>query len=134
MGAQQKPLELILARNLLASLSTPAFLVDEAGMLVFYNDAAGSVLGKRFEETGAMTAAEWTAEFGPFDAAGAPIPIEDNPVTRALRAGRPAYSRQKIQSVDGVEHDIEVTAFPIEATGGVRGAIVVFWPFGEDGA
>ena len=31
--AGQKPIELILARNLLSSLSTPAFLVDNAGEL-----------------------------------------------------------------------------------------------------
>ncbi len=40
-----RPLELILARNLLASLSTPAFLVDEDGVVVFYNDAAAALLG-----------------------------------------------------------------------------------------
>ena len=35
----QKPLELILARNLLSSISTPAFLVGEDGALLFYNEA-----------------------------------------------------------------------------------------------
>ena len=40
----QKPLELILARNFLTSLSTPAFLVDESGALIFYNEAAGALL------------------------------------------------------------------------------------------
>ena len=38
----QRPLELILARNLLASLSTPALLTDAEGTVVFYNEAAGS--------------------------------------------------------------------------------------------
>src|SRR5919108_109224 len=52
LPVSQRPLELILARNLLSSLSTPAFLVDEAGVLVFYNDAAGVLLGRRFEEAG----------------------------------------------------------------------------------
>ena len=37
MEAGQKPIELILARNLISSLSTPAFLVDEGGVLIFYN-------------------------------------------------------------------------------------------------
>ena len=50
MGAMaaraQKPLELILARNLLTSISTPAFLLDEHGALVFYNEAAGALLGR----------------------------------------------------------------------------------------
>ena len=51
----QKPLELILARNLLSSISTPAFLVGEDGELLFFNDAAAAMLGRRFEETGAMS-------------------------------------------------------------------------------
>ncbi len=41
----QKPLELILARNLLSSISTPAFLVGEDGALLFYNEGAGALLG-----------------------------------------------------------------------------------------
>ena len=41
----QKPLELILARNLLSSISTPAFLVSDHGTLMFYNEAAGALLG-----------------------------------------------------------------------------------------
>ena len=63
----QKPLELILARNLMSALSTPAFLVDEGGVLVFYNEAAGALLGKRFEELGTVGAEEWGSLFGPFD-------------------------------------------------------------------
>ena len=55
----QRPLELILARNLMSALSTPAFLVDEGGVLVFYNEAAGALLGKRFEELGTVGAEEW---------------------------------------------------------------------------
>ncbi len=55
----QKPLELILARNFLTSLSTPAFLVDESGALIFYNEAAGALLGISFEESGRMEAKDW---------------------------------------------------------------------------
>ena len=36
----------------MSALSTPAFLVDEGGVLVFYNEAAGTLLGKGFEEVG----------------------------------------------------------------------------------
>ncbi len=57
----QRPLELILARNLMSALSTPAFLVDEGGLLVFYNEAAGMMLGKRFEELGTVGPEEWGA-------------------------------------------------------------------------
>ena len=69
MAEAQKPLELILARNLLSSISTPAFLVDERGTLVFFNEAAGALVGRRFEETGALEPREWGEAFDPFDAA-----------------------------------------------------------------
>ena len=68
----QQPLELILARNLLSSISTPAFLVDAGGVLVFFNDAAGGLLGKRFEEAGKLGPEEWGTAFGPYDERGDP--------------------------------------------------------------
>src|SRR5690349_22774915 len=76
----QRPLELILARNLMSALSTPAFLVDEGGLLVFYNEAAGILLGKRFKELGTVGPEEWGSMFGPFDADGAPIPYDELPL------------------------------------------------------
>jgi PAS domain-containing protein len=128
----QKPLELILARNFISSLSTPAFLVDEEGILVFYNDAAGVLLGKRFEEAGRMTPEEWGTVFGPLDADGRPMTIEELPLTRALRGGRPAHSRFQIRALDGALRRIEVSAIPILTSGGSRGAMAVFWPMADE--
>ena len=124
----QRPLELILARNLMSALSTPAFLVDEGGLLVFYNEAAGMLLGKRFEELGTVGPQEWGSLFGPFDESGAPIPYDDLPIVRAVRAGRPAHAEMTVRSTDGTEHEVEVSAFPILTAHGSQGAIAVFWP------
>lgn len=124
----QKPLELILARNLLSSLSTPAFLAGEDASLLFYNEAAGILVGRRFEETGAMTHAEWTRSFGPFDEDGHPVNIEATPLTRALRDGRPYHSRLRIRVATGSEQEIEASAIPIVGSAGSSGAIVIFWP------
>ena len=126
-----RPLQLILARNLLSSLSTAAFLVDVGGNLLFFNDAAGAMLGRRYEETGKMLAGEWTTIFGPFDDDGAPIPFNDIPLTAALRGNRPAHAGFRIRSVNGVEHEIEASALPIIGDGGFHGAMVVFWPIGD---
>ncbi len=123
----QKPLELILARNLLTSLSTPAFLVDERGALIFYNEAAGALLGISFEESGRMPAEEWSHAVGPFDEDGAPIPVEEIPTTKALRRGRPAHGRFTVRSMTGDEYEIESTALPIVAEGGQEGAMIFFW-------
>ena len=125
---QQKPLELILARNFLTSLTTPSFLVGEDGELLFYNEAAGALLGMSFEEAGRMPASEWGESFGPFDQNGEPIPYDKLPVTEALRDGRPAHSDFRIRSMRGTDHQIEVSALPIVAEGGQEGAMVFFWP------
>jgi PAS domain-containing protein len=128
----QKPLELILARNLISALSTPAFLVDEAGLLVFYNEAAGMLLGKRFDEVGHVGPPEWGDLFGPYDAAGETIPYDELPVVRALRTGRPTHASIGVRTFDGKVRAVESTAFPLITGEGSQGAIAIFWPLGED--
>lgn len=124
----QRPLELILARNLMSALSTPAFLVDEGGVLAFYNEAAGMLLGKRFEELGTVGPEEWGSLFGPFDESGATIPYDQLPLVKAVRNGRPAHADFTIRSTDGAEHSVEVSAFPILTAHGSQGGIAIFWP------
>jgi len=120
-----------MARNLLSSLSTPAFLVDEGGVLVFYNEAAGVLLGKRFEEAGRMRPEEWGTQFGPVRPGGEAIEIEQLPLTLALRRGRPAHARFQIRSLDGTDREIEVSAVPIVTTEGTSGAMAIFWQVEE---
>ena len=131
MEAGQKPIELILARNLISSLSTPAFLVDEGGVLIFYNEAAGTLLGKRFEEIGKVGPEQWGTMFGPVDAGGKPIPYDELPLVLTIREGRPAHSELRIRSADGSEHEIEVSALPIVTPHGSRGGIAFFWRSAE---
>jgi PAS domain-containing protein len=130
----QKPLELILARNLLTSISTPAFLVDEHAALVFYNEAAGALLGRSFEDAGRMSPEEWTSTYGPFDADGKPVELDELPTTRAVRDGRPAHAVFTIRSANGGSREIESSAFPIVASEeGSSGAMIFFWPQGKHG-
>src|SRR5690242_20635971 len=109
MELSSRPIELILARNLLSSLSTPAFLASAPGEIVFYNEAAGAILGQRFEETGKISAQEWTSTFGPFAEDGRPIPLEQQPLTIALRANRAGHAVYRIRSLSGAEREIEAS-------------------------
>lgn len=127
----QRPLELILARNLLSSLSTPAFLANRANDIIFYNEAAGALLGRRFEESGTMSADAWLNDFGPLDERGEPIPVEEQPVTIALRANRAAHARHRIRSLGGAVRTVEVSGMPIIGATGFHGAMVFFWVSGE---
>jgi PAS domain-containing protein len=128
----QRPIELILARNFLSSVSTPAFLVDAAGEIVFYNEGAGHLLGQRFEEAGRMPAEQWTARFGPLGDDGQPIPFDRLPLTVALRKNSPSHAFMTIRTRDGAPRRIEASAMPILGTGGFQGALVIFWPASED--
>ena len=130
-AGEQQPLELILARNLLSSISTPGFLVDKDGMLVFFNEAAGALLGRHFEETGKMGPDEWSRASW---LAGIAFFIRELPLTIALREGCPVHDTLTLQSVQGDRREVEVSALPlVAASGGFRGALAIFWPVGQRG-
>jgi PAS domain-containing protein len=134
MESPQKPLELILARNLLTSISTPSFLVDGEGTLVFYNEAAAALLGRTFEEAGQMTAEEWTAVYGPMGADGRPLEFDTLTLTEAIREGRPAHGQFTIRTSREQDQPIEAAAFPIVASEhGSSGAMIMFWPLTGNG-
>jgi PAS domain-containing protein len=122
-----QPVELILARNLVSSITLAAFLVDPEGKLVFFNDAAGELVGRRFEEVGRLRQEDWASEFGPFDEFGKVLPTEDLPLTTALREGLPAHDRFRMSVRDQELVEVDVSALPLSTAEGFRGAIVVFW-------
>jgi PAS domain-containing protein len=127
VAAQQHPVEIIMARGLMSNLTTPAFLVDEAGTLVFYNEGAGELLGVTFEEAGPMPAEEWGSRFEPTRPDGSALALEELPLGIALSEGRPAHAPMRITSAQGGSRTIEVTAFPVVGRGGQSGAIAIFW-------
>jgi PAS domain-containing protein len=125
---EQKPIEVILTRQLASSLAMPVFIVDEAGALVFYNEPAERILGMRFEETGEMPPGEWATRWDPIDAKGKPIAPERLPLMIAVEQQRPAHGEMWLRALDGARHHIEATAFPLIRAGGlVVGAVVIFW-------
>lgn len=126
----EQALELILARNLISIITLAAVLVDAEGHVVFYNDAAATVIGARFEETGTLAREQWNPEFGPFDEHGRPLDSERLPVAVALREGRPAYGRYRIRGERGLI-EVDAGALPLIGPAGYHGAIVVFWPLEE---
>jgi PAS domain-containing protein len=125
---RQKHLVLILAREFAASLSTPTLITDAHGQLVFYNEAAEAVVGRRFAEEGEMPLDDWLAAFEPRTLASEPLSPERRPARIALEERRASHLRYLVTSADGVEREIEVTAFPLFAhTDEFVGIVVIFW-------
>jgi len=127
------PIELILARNLVSNIRLAALLLDADGVIVYYNDAAGELIGRRFEEIGPLSRDQWNSEYGPFDEFGAVIPTDGMPVTVALREGLPATDRVSVRFKPEELIDIEVSALPLTTVQGFQGAVVVFWRTDDDG-
>lgn len=129
MAAAQRPIELIQARSLIASLTTAAFLVDDSGNLLFYNEPAEGLLGLRFEDAGEMAPEDWGTRFRPREPGGQELAVEELPLTIALREGLPGHARMEITGADGEEHQIAVSAIPIRGQSGFQyGAFAIFWP------
>jgi PAS domain-containing protein len=127
VSADPHPVELIMARGFMSNLSTPAFLVDRLGVLVFYNEAAEEILGISFAEAGPVPADEWNRRFEPTGPDGEPIPVEELPLGIALLKGWPAHAPIRITSATGVSERIQVTAFPVIGRRGPSGALAIFW-------
>jgi PAS domain-containing protein len=128
VGGRHKHLVLILARELLSNLATPALLADDQGRLLFYNEAAEEIVGRPFAETGEMPVDEWTAGFAPRTHDSEPLPAERRPVRIALDERRPSHERFLITSWDGTHRHVAVTAFPLFAQADeFVGVVGIFW-------
>lgn len=128
MKPMQHEIEAILTRQLASYLSTPVFLVDAEGTMLFYNEPAEVILGHRFEDTGEMAAPEWTTVFTPVDEEGRMIPPDELPLIIALREGRPAHRVFWIRGLDGQRRHLAVTALPLTGQAQRRtGAVAIFW-------
>jgi len=128
MPAAGPSLPLILARELAANLATPMFLIDAQGTLVFYNDAAERVIGTPFGELGEIDALEWGAMLRLCEPDGTPMRRRDSPAGIAYFQRRPAHRVLQATGLDGVQHAVEVTAYPLfGASDELHGVVTVFW-------
>jgi PAS domain-containing protein len=125
---RQKHLTLILAREFVSNLATPTLIADARGYLVYYNEAAEGVVGRRFAEVGEMPLDDWASAFDARTLALEPVRPEQRPARIALDERRASHLRYRVTGVDAVEREIEVTAFPLFAHDEeFVGIVVIFW-------
>jgi PAS domain-containing protein len=124
----QKSLPLILAREFASNLATPMVLMDERGSLVFFNEPAEQIIGQTHAEVGELGPDEWGRLFKVERIDGTPIPVEKTPAGVTLAERRPAHDTLAFTTIDGIRHEIAVTAFPLLGREEeVVGVVSVFW-------
>lgn len=126
-------IELILNRQLADCLPIPVFLTDTKGNLLFYNEPAEELLGKRYEDTGEMSVEEWSNIFKTKDLDGNPIPPEDLPLVKTLSNCSPYHTTFFIENLQGRAEKISLTSYPILGRAGkFLGAVAIFWRPSEE--
>jgi PAS domain-containing protein len=124
----QQPVELILLKQVASHLALPIFLVDPNGDLLFYNEPAEVILGRRYDETGTLSLSVWSVLFTPQNEAGDNLPPERVPLVVALSERRPVHDRLVIVGLDGTRRHLSVTAVPLVGLGDrFLGAVALFW-------
>lgn len=127
-GGGPKSLPLILSRELAANLSTPMFLIDVDGVLIYCNEAAELMLGKSFGEMGPMTANEFGTMLELSRLDGEPLRRRDTPTGRAFLQRVPAHQTFLATTLDGTRREVEVTAYPLFGRDQeMHGVLTVFW-------
>jgi PAS domain-containing protein len=127
-GAGPRSLPLILARELAANLATPMFLIDAAGLLVYFNEAAELMLGRSFAEMGQVTANEFGSMLALAEVDGTPLRRRDTPAGVAFIQRAPAHRTLYATTLDGARRKVEVTAYPLFGKAeDMHGVLSVFW-------
>jgi PAS domain-containing protein len=126
-------IEIILNRQIADCMAIPAFITDTEGNLLFYNEPAEEILGKRYEDTGEMAVGEWSTIFNSKDDLGNALPPEELPLVKTLKNGLPYHKTFWIESLQGKTERISVTSYPIIGRSGkFLGAVAIFWRPSEE--
>jgi hypothetical protein len=124
----QREVGLILIRQLASGMAVPMLIADETGDLLFFNEPAEMLLGQRFDEIGEMPLDQRRRIFSFRDEQGTPLPDDQPPLVVALRERRPVHRRVWARGFDGLDRELEVTAFPLLGGGGhLIGGVAMFW-------
>jgi PAS domain-containing protein len=125
---KSRSLVLILAKDLASRLATPTLVIDASGVLIYFNEAAESVLGTTYADSGLHDYEDLAKTFKPQDDHGNPIPLEELPLTVAVVQRKPAHGTLSIQAGDGVQRNLAATSLPLFAhQDELVGALALFW-------
>src|SRR6185295_20331703 len=99
--SKQQAIEIILLRQWASHMAMPVWIAGERGELLYYNEPAEELLGRRFDEAGEMRLKDLPSIFSTSWPDGSPLSTEDLPLAKALNERQPAHLRVRITALDG---------------------------------
>ncbi|MBV9280988.1 MAG: PAS domain-containing protein [Chloroflexi bacterium] len=120
-------IEVILARQLAGYLALPIVIMDTSHAVVYYNEPAERMLGRRFDEGGPVPWSDWSQAFTFTDDAGQPVSPGEMPLGIAVRHRQLAHRTFWMRGLDGVPRHMDETAIPLVGNAGrFLGAVAIF--------
>src|ERR1700751_3164579 len=113
MERKQPDLVLIVARSFATKLATPTLITDARGDLVFFNEAAGELIGRAYLDMGQFPFPRGQEFLEPRTLDEERLKVEETPSGIAVLEQRPVHDAFAFRGLDGREHKITVTAFPL---------------------
>ncbi|GAC1345781.1 MAG: hypothetical protein NVSMB23_22400 [Myxococcales bacterium] len=112
-----------LLRLIVAQSGDGVIVCDEHGKLRLFNPEAERQHGTGLHE---VASPEWAATYGLFREDGAPLPLEETPLYRAVKGERVEGARWRVRRPDGTLRTLSGTAVPLrKETGALAGAVLV---------
>lgn len=125
---QNRPLPLILARELASNVATPFLVLDKDGTIVFFNERAEQIIGSTAAELGDLTEEQWRALLSVERLDGTPVASDQTPSAIARRECRPYLDTLVYTRQDGHRMKLVVMAVPLLAhANDLAGVFLVFW-------
>jgi PAS domain S-box-containing protein len=125
---QNRPLPLILARELASNVATPFLVLDRDGTLIFFNERAEQIIGMTPAELGEVAEEEWRGLMTVERLDGTPVPNDQTPSAIARREVRPHLDTLFYTRRDGHRMKLVVMAVPLLAhADDLAGVFLLFW-------
>lgn len=106
-------IEFILARQLAEYLSTPIALVDHDGKMIYYNESAEFILGKKYNESGEIESREWEDRFYTTQEQKEIIKILDLPFIRVLSIRHIIQGEYWMRNFDEINQKVLIVSVPL---------------------
>jgi PAS domain S-box-containing protein len=101
---------------------------ERPGALLYCNEAAERLFGRRLEELEGLALSDWSALLSPADETEASLPPAALPGSLALHEERPQHRVIHVTGSQGRSRPVAITAFPVMRDNGrPLGAVAIMW-------
>jgi PAS domain-containing protein len=111
MPAQE--IEFILSRQLAEYLSTPIALVDHDGKMIYYNESAEHIVGKRYNESGDIESREWDNRFFNDESFNASLNVLDIPFIKVLSMRHIMQGEYWMRNFEEINQKVLIVSVPL---------------------